>query len=33
MIQKLPTEEIVLPLPWTIDEKNDACFVVRDKNK
>jgi hypothetical protein len=18
--------------PWTIDEANDACFVVRDKN-
>ncbi len=21
-----------LPPPWTIDEYNDACFIVRDKN-
>jgi hypothetical protein len=20
------------PPPWTIDEMNDACFIVRDKN-
>jgi len=20
------------PLPWTIDEMNNACFIVRDKN-
>ena len=20
------------PLPWTIDEMNDACFIVRDGN-
>jgi hypothetical protein len=20
------------PPPWTIDEANDACFIVRDKN-
>jgi hypothetical protein len=20
------------PPPWTIDERNDACFIVRDKN-
>ena len=20
------------PPPWTIEEKNDACFIVRDKN-
>jgi hypothetical protein len=20
------------PPPWTIDEYNDACFIVRDKN-
>jgi hypothetical protein len=19
-----------LPPPWTVDEKNDACFIVRD---
>ena len=19
--------------PWTIDEANDACFIVRDKNR
>jgi hypothetical protein len=19
------------PLPWTIEEHNDACFIVRDK--
>jgi hypothetical protein len=21
-----------LPPPWTIEEMNDACFIVRDKN-
>ena len=21
-----------LPPPWTIEEINDACFIVRDKN-
>ena len=20
------------PPPWTIDEMNDACFIVRDRN-
>jgi hypothetical protein len=20
------------PPPWTLDENNDACFIVRDKN-
>jgi hypothetical protein len=20
------------PPPWTIEENNDACFIVRDKN-
>ena len=20
------------PPPWTLDETNDACFIVRDKN-
>jgi len=20
------------PPPWTIEEMNDACFIVRDKN-
>jgi hypothetical protein len=20
------------PLPWTLDEANDACFIVRDHN-
>jgi hypothetical protein len=20
------------PAPWTLDENNDACFIVRDKN-
>jgi hypothetical protein len=20
------------PPPWTVDELNDACFIVRDKN-
>jgi hypothetical protein len=20
------------PLPWTIEEMNNACFIVRDKN-
>ena len=20
------------PLPWTVEEMNDACFIVRDKN-
>jgi len=21
------------PPPWTIEENNDACFIVRDNNK
>ena len=21
------------PPPWTVEEMNDACFVVRDKNR
>jgi hypothetical protein len=21
------------PPPWTIDEANDACFIVRDRNR
>jgi hypothetical protein len=20
------------PLPWTVDETNDSCFIVRDGN-
>jgi hypothetical protein len=21
------------PPPWTVDELNDACFIVRDRNR
>jgi hypothetical protein len=21
------------PPPWTIEEHNDACFIIRDKNR
>ena len=28
----MPPSARRFPPPWTIDEANDACFIVRDKN-
>jgi hypothetical protein len=28
----LPIQQRRFPPPWTVDESNDACFIVRDKN-
>ena len=28
----MPPSARRFPPPWTIDEVNDACFIVRDKN-
>ena len=30
MIGRMPPRRF--PPPWTIEEMNDACFIVRDKN-
>jgi hypothetical protein len=27
------TEYRRFPPPWTVEDRNDACFIVRDKNE
>ena len=29
----MPVERRHFPPPWTIEDSNDACFIVRDKNR
>lgn len=29
----MPVERRRFPPPWTIEDSNDACFIVRDKNR
>jgi hypothetical protein len=31
-IAKLPMPDSRFPPPWSVEEHNDACFIVRDHN-